>query len=202
MPDKIRILDFINTAKSARELLAKRVTRVNTSGRFDNAICCGDGRYVDILRNSGLDVHVLDQPRNFNPIGIVRSIQRFRSILAENGITILHTHGTLVGAIGRIAAKLEGTPIVIHQVHGFHHHQHMAPWARQASIIVERVAAVWSDALLFQNAQDLEDCIECSIAPHTKLSVIGNGVDLEEFKFSPPQTANHRSFYVSPVLSQ
>ena len=187
MSKEIRVLDFINTDRSARELLAHRVAQIDNTEGYINFICCGPGPYVKVLREEGHQVLVVNQPRGMNIKEIVKAIFRFRRILQKNHIEILHTHGSLVGMIGRIAALLAGTPFVVHQIHGFHHHQNMSRSARWFSKTSEKIAALWTNALLFQNASDLSLCAETGIAPTEKLHLIRNGVNLQNFHNQPPQ---------------
>jgi glycosyltransferase involved in cell wall biosynthesis len=175
------VLDLINTDKSAKELLEHRVTQVNATGRFANAILCGPGEYVDQLRARGLTVHVVDSPRGLSPAAVLRSIWRTFRLLRRERFDVVHTHGTVIGVIGRVAAWLARTPVVVHQVHGFHHHANMKATGRWMSIRVERVMAWLTDELLFQNPADIETCVASRIAPRRKLTLIGNGIQLDAY---------------------
>ncbi|RME40031.1 MAG: glycosyltransferase family 1 protein [Planctomycetota bacterium] len=103
-------------------------------------------------------------------------------LLRRERFDLLHTHGSVIGVIGRTAALLARTPVVIHQVHGFHHHEHMAAWKRRLFILVERMMAQCTDRLLFQTEADLLECRRRRIAPARKCVWIGNGIDLSRFR--------------------
>jgi glycosyltransferase involved in cell wall biosynthesis len=93
----------------------------------------------------------------------------------------VHTHGSLVGLIGRIAAFCAGIPIVIHQVHGFHHHDAMHFIKRWFYIYAERALSFLTDKLLFQSVEALEECLRLHIARRRKTDLIYNGICLDSF---------------------
>lgn len=175
------MLDLINTDKSAKELLERRAVQINASGRYENELCCSSGEYVERLRMAGHAVHVVDTPRGLSPVGILRAIFKTFRLLRDRKYEVVHTHGSVVGVIGRVAAWLARTRFVVHQVHGFHHHDVMGRLQQWVFIKVEWALAFISDRLLFQNQADIEECVRCWIAPRRKLVRIGNGVQLDDF---------------------
>ncbi len=131
---RYRVLDLINTHECARELLDARVAQVNSSGRYDNAIYCSSGEYVERLRERGHTVFVVDTPRSLNPLQVMSAVWNTRRLLRREKFDIVHTHTSVVGMVGRAAALLARVPVIVHQVHGFHHHDKM-PWLRSKKII-------------------------------------------------------------------
>ena len=182
---KVRILDLINTDNSAKELLEHRVAQVNATGRFDNAICCSPGPYVERLRAKGLTIHVIDTPRGLSPVPLAVSVWRVARLLKRERFHILHTHCCQIGLIGRLAALLARTPVVIHQVHGFHHHENMPAAQAWVFIKAEQVLALIADRLLFQNQADMDECLRRRIAPRSKLALVGNGIQIDAFGACP-----------------
>lgn len=183
---KIRVIDLINTDKSAKELLDRRVTRVNATGRFENWIQCGPGPYVDKLRALGHQVEVIDTPRGLNPFALAVSIYRFWRMLRRRRFEIIHSHGSVIGVIARAAAFLARTPIVIHQIHGTHHHENMSRLKTAIFVLPEKIGAWVSDRILFQNRADMDDCAKRGIGSSRKHRLVGNGIQLGQFPESPP----------------
>jgi glycosyltransferase involved in cell wall biosynthesis len=57
----------------------------------------------------------------------------------------------------------------------------MGFFTRRVFVLVERMLALGTDRLLFQNAADIEECRRCGIAPERKLVWVGNGIQLGNF---------------------
>jgi glycosyltransferase involved in cell wall biosynthesis len=97
--------------------------------------------------------------------------------------------------LGRIAARLAGTPIVIHTVHGFHYWDDMSDWENRFFIWIERFSAQFCDLLLSQNREDIRFAVRERICPPEKIRFLGNGIDLTRFRpdaVSPDRVAEKR----------
>ena len=178
---RYRVLDLINTHECAKELLDARVAQVTATSRHENAIYCSSGEYVARLRERGHTVYVVETPRNLNPLRMMSALWRTWRLLRRERFDIVHTHTSVVGVIGRVAAFIARVPVIVHQVHGFHHHEKMPRLKRFVFIQAERMLAIVTDKLLFQNQADVEECLRRRIAPTGKLLRIGNGVQIDAF---------------------
>lgn len=190
-----RVLDITNTHECARELLDHRVMQVNATGRYDNAIYCSDGEFVELLRSKGHTVHVVENPRNLSPIKMAACIWKTVGLLRKYKFDIIHTHTSVPGLFGRISGFLARTPIVIHQVHGYTHHDNMNSILKWSMIQAERFLTLFADRILFQNQKDINECLRKKIAPLHKLVLIGNGVQLEQFQVNQASKQNAPSVF-------
>src|SRR4029453_4026920 len=95
--------------------------------------------------------------------------------------TIVHTHTPKPGLLGQIAARLAGVPVVVNTLHGFYFHDRMHPMARRLYVLVERIAARFSDLILSQNPEDARTAVRERIAPPERIRVLGNGIDRQRF---------------------
>ena len=180
----IRIVDIINLSSSADSLLKERVLAMQASG-FDNRILCADGPYVARLRRAGIPVHTVHLPRGLDPLRLGLALAEIATYLWRERIDLVHTHCSVPGVVGRIAAWLAGVPVVIHTVHGFHFHAG-TPWVRGLPyLLVERLAGMVTDTLLTQNRSDLELAERFGIGPRRRRRWIGNGIDVGRFRPAP-----------------
>src|SRR5207253_9209975 len=81
MPPVLRIVDVINTAASAREILLDRVRPLHRPPAIENWIVCSAGDDVDHVRAAGVPVAVIDTPRGLEPIAMARAAWRLTRFL-------------------------------------------------------------------------------------------------------------------------
>lgn len=182
-PGSVRVVDIINISSSADTLLKNRVLLMRQSG-VDNRIICLNGPYVQKLRDIGIPVYTVPLPRGYNPLNLLVSLIQITMYLRRERILIVHTHSSIPGFIGRLAARLAGVPIVIHTVHGFHFHERTPKWKRRFYVAVERFSGLFTHVLLTQNRWDLDQAALYGIVSQDRLRHIGNGIELDRFQVS------------------
>lgn len=175
-----RVVDIVNLSSSADTLLKGRVRLMRQRG-VDNRIICMDGPYVEKLRKIGIPVHTVPFPRGYNPVKMLVSLLRIAVYLRRERIDLVHTHCSIPGFIGRLAARLAGVPVVIHTVHGFHFHDRSPELKTRFFVAIERFAGLFTHMLLSQNRYDLGLASRYGIAPPERLRYIGNGIQLDRF---------------------
>ena len=178
--DALRIVDIINLSSSADTLLRERVLRLRAKG-VDNRIVCIDGPYVRPLRAAGIPVTTMPIPRGMNPFLLAWSLVALWVHLRRVKPDLVHTHCSVPGIVGRIAARLAGVPVIVHTVHGFAFHGNSHGPMHAFAVGVERIAGRLTDVLLSQNREDLEQAAQLRIAPRERLKLIGNGIPIERF---------------------
>ena len=177
------VVDVINLSSSANTLLRERVLALRAHG-VDNRILCIDGPYVAPLREAGIPVETVDLPRGFDPPRLVRALLQIARYLRAHRVDVVHTHCSVPGAVGRLAAWLARVPVVVHTVHGFHAQEGMRWYVRWPSLLVEKALGLMTDTLLTQNRSDLEMAGRHGIGPADRRRLIGNGIDLERFDYA------------------
>jgi glycosyltransferase involved in cell wall biosynthesis len=176
----LRIVDVINLSSSAQTLLRERVLALRARG-VDNHIVCIDGPYVPSLRAAGIPVGTVHLPRGMNPAKALWSLCELVVYLRRVRPDLVHTHCSVPGLIGRIAARLAGVPVVFHTVHGFAFHDGGEGLSQRLAIWAERTAGLLTDLLLSQNRSDIALAAQHRIVPPARIQFIGNGIDLGRF---------------------
>ena len=176
MPPALRIVDVINTAASAKEILLDRVCQFHRPPLIENWIVCSAGDHVDHVRACGLPVAVIDTPRGLEPAALARATWRLMRVFRKLRPSIVHTHSSVPGAVGRVAARAAGVPIVVHTVHGFHFHKGTRSASKVLSCATERALAALTDMLLMQNREDLRAVRRWR---GVRARLIGNGIDVQ-----------------------
>jgi len=197
MTTRIKILDIINTAASARQLLLNRVRAVNERDGFENWVACGDGPDLWDLRAAAIPVEVIESPpgislSHVSPLATAVALRRMTRFIREQRFSAVHTHGPVQGVIGRVAAHLARTPVVIHTEHGAVYHEHQNPVARRAYMLAERLMSSVTDHLLFLTEAERRHAVEAGLSGRATVHLIGNGIDLAGFSESRSRGAVHR----------
>ena len=186
--DAVRIIDVINLGTSAETLLRERVLALRAKG-VDNRVVCIDGPAVARLRAAGVPVEPVHLPRGLDPVKLVRStlemVRYFRRVRPD----IVHTHCTVPGVVGRMAARIAGVPVVMHTVHGFYFHDASPALERIVGVAVESFVGRFTDLMLSQNHADIEQAVRYHIVSRQRLRHVGNGITLARFPLAPPRPA-------------
>jgi glycosyltransferase involved in cell wall biosynthesis len=185
-PARVKILDVINTAASAKEILLYRVEAANRYPHFENWIVCGPGPHVEVLRAHGIPVEVIDSPRGISlrhvsPVSAMLAFLRLVRFIRRRGFSIVHTHGTVQGVIGRLAAWLARAPVVVHVEHGQIFHEHQRPLERRLYEAIDRFMALFTDHLLFENTYEQRYAIQHGLTGKAKIHFVGSGINLKDF---------------------
>ncbi len=183
----MRVVDIISLSSSAHTLLRARVLAMRARG-IDNRIICMDGPHVAALRAAGIPVHTVTMPRRLDGLRLVRSLIELTTLLRRLRVDLVHTHCSIPGLVGRLAARLAGVPVAIHTVHGFHFHERMPAPARALYVWAERACGWMTDTLLTQTRGDLEQAERHRIGPEGRRRCVGNGIDLSRFRPVPPRS--------------
>src|SRR4051812_22953540 len=98
----IRVADVFNTDRAAKSLGMNRALRINQSGRFENLIVCGDGPFVQTMRERGLRVFTTSIPRRIAPVEMWRCAGRIARLLRNQNCTMIHSHGSTAAVCARL----------------------------------------------------------------------------------------------------
>lgn len=107
---------------------------------------------------------------------LVRLIRRER-------FTIVHTHSAKGGFLGRLAARLCHTPVVVHTFHGLSFHTRMPPGRRAAYRCLERATRRFTHRFLAVAPRVAQEVVEQRLAPPGSVQVVPSAVDLSRIPF-------------------
>jgi glycosyltransferase involved in cell wall biosynthesis len=113
--------------------------------------------------------------------------QLVRLIRAE-GFTVVHTHSSKGGFLGRIAARLCGVPVVVHTIHGFSFHDYMSPVRRWCYLTLERSLRSSTDTFLAVSPRVAAEAVGSRIARAGQVAVVPSAVELDRVPFSADPT--------------
>lgn len=119
--------------------------------------------------------------RHYNPLTAPVAVLAVGWYLRRERIDVLHTHSTEAGIVGRLAAALAGTPVVIHEVHGDPVAVDRHPLLNRFVLLAERTAAPLADCLVVVADRLGEIYLDRDIGRPGQYRRIYDGVDLARF---------------------
>jgi hypothetical protein len=92
-----------------------------------------------------LNVIVLPElVRDIDIINDFKAFWKLRAIIKKGGYSIVHTHSSKAGVIGRLAAWFSGVNVIVHTIHGLPYHNYQSRALTQSYIYIEKLCALFS----------------------------------------------------------
>ena len=141
--------------------------------RYAVTIMSADGGSLfEAADAAGLDVVRLQHmagTRGIYPRADASGVRELTDTLARGSFDLVHTHSAKAGALGRIAARRAGVPVVVHTFHGFPFHSFQSRLTRSALIEIERRLGRLTDYFLAAGTTIAADAVRLRIAPPDRI---------------------------------
>lgn len=179
------------------------ITRLLRAGSEENTIatCLGQveaGHEVTILHGPEHDprhrsqigdrIRLVEQASLVHPISPVTDLQAVRDMVRTFRALkpdVVHTHQSKAGLIGRLAARIAGTPKIVHGVH-------IVPFLnvglrqRLVYLAAERLAARYTHAFINVSAGMRDACLAAGVGRPDNHFVVYSGMKLDAFRSARP----------------
>lgn len=141
-----------------------------------------EGSLIEAVQERGISL-ILEPTmvRELNPIKDLLALIRLTQLMRRGRYTIVHTHSSKAGILGRWAAKLAGVPIIVHTVHGWAHHERQHPLLRAYYILLEKLTLPITDQMIAVTSKDIDKGLRDGIGKSTNYLIIRSGIELERF---------------------
>ncbi|MBN1870539.1 MAG: glycosyltransferase family 4 protein [Candidatus Omnitrophica bacterium] len=123
--------------------------------------------------------------RPINPLFDLAVFLQIYFILRKDKYSIVHTHSSKAGVIGRWAARLARVPVIMHTVHGWSFNDYQRPLRRKLFIFLERMTAKFTSNIICVSQKDIDTGLKYKIAPEHKFEFIPYGIPIPKFRRSP-----------------
>jgi glycosyltransferase involved in cell wall biosynthesis len=141
----------------------------------------GERSMLPFVESQGIRPITLPEMVGTPSVGIrdVVAMARVRQLIRDLRPDIVETHLSKAGMVGRLAAALEGSALVLHVYHGHVLSGYFGAAKTWVARRAERALARVSDHLLAVSPRVKSDLICYGVAPEDRISVVEPGVDLE-----------------------
>lgn len=166
--------------------------------RFDALIIAGPGGILDAKAQPGRLVYARNLVRPINPFRDLAAFFELRSLLKGLKPDIVHTHSSKAGILGRLAAAAAGVPAVVHTFHGFGFHPRQGALKRGFYVLLEKLCAPLSAALVFVSRSNMETARAAGIGDPARYALIRSGVKLSDYPAKADRAAVRAKLGLAP----
>src|SRR5215217_2175554 len=178
----------------AQEYALLAVEGLDRLPAYDVSLASGvdKGAEGDLVAQERQRVDLLIVPqlcRNINPFSDAIALWKLQSMMRKRRYHIVQTHTAKAGVLGRLAARLARTPIVIHTLHGVVFNEQQ-PWlVNRAWWSIQKVCAPLTDHFVTVSNVVGQKAVDAGIAAPDKISTVYNGMELDWFLDARVDTA-------------
>jgi glycosyltransferase involved in cell wall biosynthesis len=156
--------------------------------RFPSELLTGpesgpEGLILTDARARGVVVHI--EPylgREVHPVRELAALIRLARFIRRGRYDVVHTHTSKAGILGRMAARLAGTPIVVHTAHGLSYKYARSRLSEWIYVRLERLCAHWSHAIVVVSESVQRDLLAHGIGHASQYELIRSGIEIEAFR--------------------
>jgi glycosyltransferase involved in cell wall biosynthesis len=141
-----------------------------------------DDKRAARMRECGVSTTCFDHIRHYSLLYTLPAVVQVARFLRFREINVLHTHSTEAGIIGRWAAKLAGTPVVIHEIHGDPVTADRSRLLNGFLQVLERVSAPLATRIIVKSERIRDSYLERGIGHPEQYELIYHGIDIEQFQ--------------------
>jgi glycosyltransferase involved in cell wall biosynthesis len=155
--------------------------------RYQTALVSGpsigpEGEVESKARRLGVDLTIIPSLiREINPIADLKTLYKLYRFIQARQFDIVHTHTSKAGTLGRLAAKLAGVPIIVHNPHSHIFYGYYGRFLSYVFVWIEKILALLTDRILTLTSTGKREHIEYGVGPPSKFTVVHSGVPLERF---------------------
>jgi glycosyltransferase involved in cell wall biosynthesis len=151
------------------------------------AVDKGELSRLEEMQAKGLRVAPIAQMhRNINLIKDLQALIAVYRIIRKEKPTIVCTHTSKAGAVGRTAALLAGVPLIFHTFHGHAFSGYFSRPAVFLFLMIERLLARFTARIIAISPTQLKELTEkYHVAPINRFTMIRLGFELENFQQLP-----------------
>jgi len=168
----------IHTILLTRGLNPERFSSVLVKGTEDPA----EGNMMDLAEVKGVKPVLI--PSMHREVNLGKDWDAFWKIygfIKREKPHIVHTHTAKAGALGRLAAKLAGVPIIVHTFHGHTFYGYFSDREASKYLMIERFLSSFTTKVITVSGRGKEDLIKYRVAEPGRVVNIPLGLELEKF---------------------
>src|SRR6185295_5792400 len=186
--EPLRVLHIITRliVGGAQENTLLSVEGLDKLSEYEVTLATGidNGPEGDLLEGARRTTRLIVIPelgRSISPFADLKAFWKLYRLIRNGRYHIVHTHSSTAGVLGRIAAKLAGTPIIVHTLHSLVFHEYQ-PWVvNRLWRAVKKFCAPMTDHFISVSEIISQKAIAAGIDRSEKFTTVYSGMELDWF---------------------
>lgn len=188
MSDPVRVLHIITRmiVGGAQENTLLSVEGLDAMPEYDVTLVSGidKGKEGELLSRARETTHLIvlrEMGRSISLFADLVAFWKLYRLIKRGRYTIVHTHSSKAGVLGRLAAWLAGTPIIVHTLHSLVFHDYQPWFANRAWWLAKKICAPMTDLYISVSEIIVKKAVAAGIAEPERFRTIYSGMELDWF---------------------
>ncbi len=184
----IRVLHIITRmiVGGAQENTLLSVIGLDALPRYEVTLMSGidkgrEGELLSMARAQCRLIIVPEMGRSINPFSDLIAFWKIYRLIRKGRYHIVHTHSSKAGVLGRVAAWLAGTPIIVHTLHSLVFHDYQPWFINKSWRGIKKMCAPITDFFISVSQIIVDKAVAAGIDKPEKFRTIYSGMELDWF---------------------
>ncbi len=140
-----------------------------------------EGELLSMAREKCRLIIVPEMGRSINPFSDLTAFWKIYNLIRKGRYHIVHTHSSKAGVLGRIAAWLAGTPIIVHTLHSLVFHDYQPWFINKSWRGIKKMCAPITDFFISVSQIIVDKAVAAGVDKPEKFRTIYSGMELDWF---------------------
>lgn len=141
-----------------------------------------EGEILSEAIESGVPVMILPELcREIRPFDDILALCKLMAFMKRARVSLVHTHTSKAGLLGRLAAFLCKVPLIVHTPHGHVFHSYFSLPKAKLFLLLERMASFWCHAMIALTESEKKEHSAARVGAPGMWHVIPSGVNEKKF---------------------
>jgi glycosyltransferase involved in cell wall biosynthesis len=155
-----------------------------------------EGDLFAMAEANGVRVELLPSlVRNIHPWNDLVAFLALIRILRRERVDIVHTHSSKAGVLGRLAAFIARTPLVVHTIHGLPFHDYQPRWIYHVFRLAEVVCTAVSDRVITVTDTIREKALKAGVGRREQYVTVRSGFEVQTFEEAATRASTVRTAF-------
>ena len=190
-PEKIKSLQITTIDLTAYCFLRTWFKYLVDKG-IDVTLATTAGEFTEEIEKTGAKVVNIPIARSASPVRDFISLVNLYKFMKKEKFHSVQTYTTKAGFIGRLAARLAGVPIIIHNILELPQNSTQNPVLKFIYKTMEQIAANWADFIITTTQPNRNQILENKIVTPDRLAAIPEGIEMKNYECVKANRAEKR----------